>query len=76
MKSVLDRSEEGEFDVFNKKAYFIYRAKIPVRPEIINKGFLYDIKEDEETGDVFIRRFRIKNLDQIEEGINKKNNQK
>lgn len=69
VKSVLDKSEEREFDVFNKEGYFVYRVKIPVRPEIINKGFLYDIKEDEETGEVFIRRFRIKNWDQIKEGI-------
>jgi hypothetical protein len=69
VKSVLDEGEEREFDVFNKKGYFIYRAKIPVRPEIINKGFLYDKKEDEETGEVFIRRFRIKNWNQIKEGI-------
>ncbi len=69
VKSVLDESEERKFDVFNKEGYFIYRAKIPVRPEIINKGFLYDIKEDEDTGEVFIRRFRIKNWDQIKEGI-------
>jgi hypothetical protein len=69
VKSVLDESEEREYDIFNKEGYFIYRAKIPVRPEIINKGFLYDIKEDEETGEVFIRRFRIKNWDQIKEGI-------
>jgi hypothetical protein len=69
VKSVLDESEGREFDVFNKEGYFIYRAKIPVRPEIINKGLLYDIKEDEETGEVFIRRFRIKNWNQIKEGI-------
>lgn len=69
VKSVLDESEEREFDVFNKQGYFIYKVKTPVRPEIINKGFLYDIKEDEETGEVFIRRFRIKNWDQIKEGI-------
>jgi len=69
VKSVLDESEEREFDVFNKEGYFIYRVKTPVRPEIINKGFLYDKKEDEETGEVFIRRFRIKNWDQIKEGI-------
>ncbi|NIM58321.1 MAG: 6-bladed beta-propeller [Candidatus Aminicenantes bacterium] len=69
VKSVLDESEEREYDLFNKEGYFIYRAKIPVRPEIINKGFLYDIKEDDETGEVFIRRFRINNWDQIKEGI-------
>ncbi len=69
VKSVLDERQEREFDVFNKEGYFIYRVKTPVRPEIINKGFLYDIKEDEETGEVFIRRFRIKNWDLIRDGI-------
>lgn len=69
VKSVLDESKENEFDVFNKEGYFIYRAKIPVRPRIINRGFLYDIKEDEETGEVFIRRFRIINWDKMREGI-------
>jgi hypothetical protein len=69
VKSVLDESEEREFDVFNKEGYFIYRVKIPVRPEIINEGVLYDIKEDKETGEVRIRRFRIKNWGQIREGI-------
>ncbi len=69
VKSVLEGSKGNEFDVFNKEGYFIYRAKIPVRPEIINNSFLYDIKEDNETGEVFIRRFRIKNWDQLKEGI-------
>ncbi len=67
--SVLDKSEEREFDLFNKEGYYLYLVKIPVLPRIIKKGFLYDIKEDEETGEVFIRRFRIKNWDQIKEGI-------
>lgn len=69
VKSVLDKSEENEFDVINKEGYFLYRAKIPVVPKIIRKGFLYDIKEDEETGEISIRRFKIKNWDQIKVNI-------
>jgi len=69
VKSVLDKSEGNEFDVINKEGYFLYRAKIPVMPKIIRKGFLYDIKEDEETGEISIRRFKIKNWDQIKVSI-------
>lgn len=69
IKSVLDKSRTREFDIFNKEGYFLYRAEIPVLPEIIHNGFLYNIKEDEETGGVFIRRFRIKNWEQIKERI-------
>ena len=69
VKSVLDKSEGNEFDVINKEGYFLYRAKIPVVPKIIRKGFLYDIKEDEDTGEISIRRFKIKNWDQIKVSI-------
>lgn len=69
VKSVLDESKDREFDVFNKEGYFLYQVKIPVLPEIIHEGFLYEIKKNEETGEIFIRRFRIKNWEQIKEGI-------
>lgn len=67
--SVLDRSEEREFDLFNKEGYYFYCVKIPVLPSIIKKGFLFDIKEDEETGEVRIRRFRIKNWDELKDKV-------
>jgi hypothetical protein len=69
VKSVLDKSEKQEFDVFSKEGYFLYRAKIAAKPVLINKGYLFDIKEDEETGKISVRRFRIKNWDQIKTGI-------
>lgn len=69
VKSVLDKSEYREFDLFNKAGYFLYGVKISVLPGVIRKGLLYDIKEDEETGDIFIRRFKIKKWDEIKEGI-------
>ena len=65
VKSTTDPSKDYEFDVFDKEGYFLYRLKFPNRPEIIGKGFLFDIKEDEETGEVLVRRFRIKNWDKM-----------
>jgi hypothetical protein len=68
MKSVVVESQERQFDLFSREGYYLYLIKSPVLPYIIKKGFLYDIKENEDTGEIFIRRFRIKNWDQIKEG--------
>jgi hypothetical protein len=69
LKSVVVESQERQFDLFSREGYYIYLIKSPVLPYIIKKGFLYDIKENEDTGEIIIRRFRIKNWDQIKEGI-------
>lgn len=69
VSSVLDKKSEREYDIFNNEGYYLYRAKIPVYPVIIKKGLIYNIKT-EETGEVFVRRFRITNWNQIKEGIN------
>jgi len=65
VKSVLDKSEEQVFDVFSKDGYFIHRIRMGFLPELIKDGHLYDIDEGEDTGEVFIRRYNIKNWDQI-----------
>ncbi len=69
VKSVLDESEEQIFDVYNKDGYFIYRIKMPFFPELVKNGYLYNIEEDDETGEVFIRRYKINNWKQIKEKI-------
>lgn len=69
VKSVLDEEGSHEFDLFNREGYYIYRVIIPVLPEIIQNGFIYDINENEETGELRIRRFKIKNWEQIKNGI-------
>ena len=68
-RSVLDESDQFEFDIFSKDGYYLYRAFLSFNPEIIKDGFLYDIFTSEETGEVKIKRYRIKNWDQIEEGM-------
>lgn len=65
VKSVLDKSEEQVFDVYSKDGYFIHRIRMGFLPELIKDGHLYDIHEDEDTGEVFVRRYKIKNWDQI-----------
>ena len=69
LKSVLDKNKEEEFDLFDKEGHYLYRIKIPFSPKIIKKSFLFDVKKDEDTGEVRVRRFRIINWNQIKEGI-------
>ncbi len=69
VKSVLDENEEQIFDVYCKDGYFIHRIKINLMPELVKNGYLYDIEEDAGTGDVHVKRYKIKNWNQIKEGI-------
>jgi hypothetical protein len=68
-KSVLEESKEHTFDVYSKDGYFIYRIKMGIVPDLLKNGYLYNIEEDEETGEVFVKRYRIKNWNQIKERI-------
>jgi hypothetical protein len=69
VKSVLDEREEQIFDVYSKDGYFIYRVKMALLPELVKNGYLYNIEEDDDTGEVFIKRYKIKNWKQIKEKI-------
>ena len=67
-RSVLDESDLVEFDIFSRKGYYIYKATLSFNPEIIKEGSLYDVFTSEETGEVRIKRYKVKNWDQIETG--------
>jgi hypothetical protein len=67
--SVLDQSKIQETDVFSKDGIYLYRARLPFIPEIIMAGSLYEIRKNDETGDIKIIRHKIKNWDQIKKGI-------
>ncbi len=69
VESVLDESEEQIFDVYSKDGYFIYRIKMAFLPEAVKNGYLYNIEENDETGEVFIKRYKINNWKQIKENI-------
>ena len=76
VNSILEENDFTELDLFNSEGFYLYRVIIPKyrvmnphSPRIIRNGFLFDVKEDIDTGAVSIRRFNIKNWDQIKEGI-------
>jgi hypothetical protein len=68
-KSVLDESEEDEFDIFSADGYYLYRTKLPFVPELVKDGYLYHTTYSEETSEYKVIRYKIKNWDEIKEGI-------
>lgn len=69
VKPVLDESENVEFDIFSKEGYYLYRAIVPLSPEIIQNGYFYDLYTSDETGEVKIKRYKVLNWNQIAEEI-------
>jgi hypothetical protein len=58
-----------EYDVFNKEGRYIYKIHLNHYPDVIKNGYIYTRIANEETGLEQIKRYRIKNWDQIKEGI-------
>lgn len=69
-KSVLEESKEIEFDIFSSDGYYLYKISLPVSASVIKNGYLYFVSASEETGVVRIKRFKIKNWNQLKTGIN------
>ena len=65
VKSVLNEKETQEFDIISADGFYLYRTEIDFMPCLINKGFIYRMKSDKETGSLKLIRYQIKNWDQI-----------
>jgi hypothetical protein len=63
--SQLGETEQEELDIFSPEGYYLYRALLSRRPQLIRNGFLYRIGEDEETGMINVLRFRITNWNEL-----------
>ena len=62
-------SVEREFDIFSKGGYYLYSTVCPLTPFVIKDGFFYTRVENENTGEVFVKRYKIKNWEKIKIGI-------
>jgi len=60
---------EKELDIFSKDGYYLYKTICPLTPFVIKDGFFYTRVENEDTGEVFVKRFKIKNWNKIKTGI-------
>ncbi len=58
-----------EYDIFSKDGYYLYKTTLFHPPLFIDNGFLYTRTENEESGEELIKRFIIKNWDQIKSEI-------
>jgi hypothetical protein len=68
LKSVLDKSDDIEFDIFSKDGIYLYKTKLPFTSRIIKNGFVYRVETNEETGETKIKRFKVGNWGQIKDG--------
>jgi len=72
-KFPFDLSDSADFDIFSKDGYYLYKAKIPVRypfnPPVIKNGYDHTREIDQETGYTKIKRYKIKNWEQMKTGI-------
>lgn len=58
------------YDLFSKQGYYLYKVKMSKFPMIIINGFLYTVERDKDTELLIIKRYKIKNWNQLKKGIN------
>lgn len=58
-----------EYDILSKEGYYLYRTTFSSKPLVIKNENLYTLVFDEETGLEFVKRFKIRNWEQIRAGI-------
>lgn len=64
------KGEEFLYDLFDIKGHYLYKIKIkPLVPEVIKNGFIYTYEISKESGYIRVKRYKIKNWNQIREGI-------
>lgn len=68
-KSKFSEDKNDYYDLFSKDGYYLYHVTIPLSFPLIRNGFLYRVERDEGTDFLRIKRYKIKNWEQIREGI-------
>ena len=66
--SILERDPPSPVDVFSKDGIYLYKMTWPFIPAAIRHGYLYEVRSDNETGEVRIVRHRIKNWSRMATG--------
>lgn len=52
-------------DVFSKEGYYLFKTELPANTQAIRHGLVYCFEQNEENELEYIKRYRIKNWDQI-----------
>lgn len=67
-KSILERDEQtSSVDIFSKKGIYLYQMNWSFIPALIKKDFLYEVREDEDAGDIKVLRHKIINWNKFKE---------
>lgn len=66
--SILEKDAPSLVDVFSNEGIYLYKMTWPFIPASVKQGCLYEVRSDEETGEVRIVRHRIKNWSQMASG--------
>ena len=69
MPDLYTKEKYVEFDFFNRQGYYFYRIRMALLPRVIKGGYVYRDRWDEERGFCKIKRYKIKNWDQIKTGM-------
>lgn len=64
-----ESNTDHEYDVFNREGLYLYKLHLDHYPEVIKDGYIYTRTANEETGEEQVKRYKIKNWDQIKKGI-------
>jgi hypothetical protein len=59
--TIFEKDAPRPVDVFSKEGFYLYRMTWPFVPAEVRDGSLYQVREDKETGEYQIVRFRIAN---------------
>jgi hypothetical protein len=63
-------TEEKSYDIFSRDGYYIYKTVFHYTPSVIKDGCFYTRLQNEETGEVLVKRYRIKNWGEMKAGFN------
>ncbi len=65
----LEPNTDHEYDVFNKEGLYLYKIRSSYYPNVIKNSCLYTRSVSEDSGMEQVRRYKIKNWNQIRAGI-------
>ncbi len=67
-KTIFERDEQtSSVDVFSKEGIYLYKMNWPFIPALIKKGFLYEVRVDEDAGDIKVLHHKIINWNKFKE---------
>ncbi len=60
---------KAEVDIFSRDGYYLYKTILPHGTYIVKNGYLYVHVVDEDAAMEYVKRYKIKNWDQIKKGL-------